>query len=72
MPSELWQVIFSVIGAITIGFMAYLRVAGMAGADNLVGGWFEHKTRASEADGSDRQWPGLLIVNGWSERAECQ
>ena len=29
MPSETWQVIFSVIGAATVGLTAFLRVAGM-------------------------------------------
>ncbi|RAZ88851.1 hypothetical protein DPM33_20665 [Mesorhizobium hawassense] len=33
MPSEIWQVVFSVIGAIAVGVTAYLRVAGMAAAD---------------------------------------
>jgi hypothetical protein len=32
MPSETWQNVFSVIGAIAIGVTAYLRVAGMAAA----------------------------------------
>lgn len=30
MPSETWQLIFSVIGAIAVGVTAFLRVAGMA------------------------------------------
>jgi len=30
MPSETWQIIFSVIGAIAVGITAFLRVAGMA------------------------------------------
>ncbi|WP_413204987.1 hypothetical protein [Rhodospirillum sp. A1_3_36] len=29
MPSETWQVIFSVVGAIAVGITAFLRVAGM-------------------------------------------
>ena len=29
MPSETWQVIFSVIGAVAVGITAFLRVAGM-------------------------------------------
>ena len=33
MPSEIWQVVFSVIGAIAVGITAFLRVAGMAAAD---------------------------------------
>ena len=33
MPSEIWQVVFSVIGAIAVGVTAFLRVAGMAAAD---------------------------------------
>ena len=32
MPSEKWQLIFSVIGAIAVGVTAFLRVAGMAAA----------------------------------------
>lgn len=30
MPSETWQIIFSVIGAVAVGITAFLRVAGMA------------------------------------------
>jgi hypothetical protein len=30
MPSETWQIIFSVIGAVAVGVTAFLRVAGMA------------------------------------------
>ncbi|TJV05506.1 MAG: hypothetical protein E5Y12_08475 [Mesorhizobium sp.] len=33
MPSEIWQIVFSVIGATAVGVTAYLRVAGMAAAD---------------------------------------
>ena len=33
MPSETWQLIFSVIGAIAVGVTAFLRVAGMAATD---------------------------------------
>lgn len=32
MPSETWQVVFSVIGAVAVGVTAFLRVAGMAAA----------------------------------------
>lgn len=32
MPSETWQLIFAVIGAIAVGVTAFLRVAGMAAA----------------------------------------
>ena len=32
MPSETWQLIFSVIGAAAVGVTAFLRVAGMAAA----------------------------------------
>lgn len=32
MPSETWQVVFSVIGAIAVGVTAFIRVAGMAAA----------------------------------------
>lgn len=30
MPSEIWQMIFAVIGAIAVGIAAFVRVAGMA------------------------------------------
>ena len=30
MPSETWQVVFSVIGAVAVGVTAFMRVAGMA------------------------------------------
>ena len=30
MPSETWQIVFSVVGAIAVGFTAFLRIAGMA------------------------------------------
>lgn len=33
MPSETWQIVFSVIGATAVGVTAYLRVAGMTAAD---------------------------------------
>lgn len=33
MPSETWQLIFAVIGAIAVGISAFIRVAGMAAAD---------------------------------------
>lgn len=32
-PSETWQLIFAVIGAVAVGIAAFLRVAGMAAAD---------------------------------------
>lgn len=32
MPSETWQVVFSVIGAIAVGVTAFIRVAGVAAA----------------------------------------
>jgi hypothetical protein len=32
MPSETWQIVFSVIGAVAVGVTAFVRVAGMAGA----------------------------------------
>lgn len=34
MPSETWQIVFSVIGAVAVGVAAFLRVAGMAAADH--------------------------------------
>lgn len=33
MPSEVWQIVFSVIGAIAVGVTAFLRIAGTAAAD---------------------------------------
>ena len=33
MPSETWQIVLSAIGAIAVGVTAFLRVAGMAAAD---------------------------------------
>ena len=32
MPSETWQIVFSIIGAVAVGAIAFLRVAGMAAA----------------------------------------
>jgi len=37
MPSETWQIVFSVIGAIAVGVTAFLRVAGMAASDLSTG-----------------------------------
>lgn len=39
MPSETWQFIFSVIGAIAVGVTAFLRVAGMAATHQADGGF---------------------------------
>ena len=39
MPSETWQLIFSVIGAVAVGVTAFLRVAGMAATDHADGGF---------------------------------
>lgn len=33
MPSETWQIVFSVIGAVAVGVTAFLRVAGLAATD---------------------------------------
>lgn len=33
MPSEIWQIVFSVTGAVAVGVTAFLRVAGMSAAD---------------------------------------
>ena len=33
MPSETWQIIFAVIGAVAVGVTAFLRIAGMAATD---------------------------------------
>lgn len=37
MPSDGWQIAFSVLGAIAVGITAFLRVAGMAAADGANG-----------------------------------
>lgn len=37
MPSDAWQITFSVIGAIAVGITAFLRVAGMATASSPSG-----------------------------------
>lgn len=37
MPSETWQIVFSVIGAIAVGATAFLRLAGMATTDLSTG-----------------------------------
>ena len=34
MPSETWQIVFSIIGAIAVGITAFFRVAGVATADH--------------------------------------
>lgn len=37
MPSDGWQIAFSVLGAIAVGITAFVRVAGMAAADGANG-----------------------------------
>lgn len=37
MPSETWQIAFSVVGAIAVGVTAFLRVAGLAATDLSTG-----------------------------------
>ncbi len=32
MPSEAWQIVFSIVGAVAVGATAFMRVAGMAAA----------------------------------------
>ncbi|MFG1480504.1 hypothetical protein V5F53_17880 [Xanthobacter sp. V4C-4] len=39
MPSETWQLIFSVIGAVAVGVTAFLCVAGTAATDASAGGF---------------------------------
>jgi len=34
MPSETWQIVFSIIGAVAVGITAFLRMASMATADH--------------------------------------
>lgn len=38
MPSDTWQLIFSVVGAVAVGVTVFLRVAGMAATDQADGG----------------------------------
>lgn len=38
MPSDAWQITFSVIGAIAVGITAFVRVAGMATGSGPTGG----------------------------------
>ncbi|NOG70834.1 hypothetical protein [Roseicella sp. DB1501] len=38
MPSETWQLVFSVIGGVAVGVTAFIRVAGMAKAPDRSGG----------------------------------
>lgn len=33
MPSQTWQIVFSIVGALAVGITAFLRVAGVACAD---------------------------------------
>ena len=42
MPSETWQTVFSGLGAIAVGAMAFVRVAGMAGAARPTRGLVRH------------------------------
>jgi hypothetical protein len=72
MPSETWQIVLSVIGAIAFGVTAYLGVAGMAAADQSGRDMVQAKIRASDAGGPDRRRRGLLIIGGWSNLAVCQ
>ena len=37
MPSETWQTVFSVIGAIAVGIVAFVRITGMAASDPSAG-----------------------------------
>ena len=37
MPSDAWQITFSVVGAIAVGITAFVRVAGMATASGPTG-----------------------------------
>ncbi|MFV0383633.1 hypothetical protein [Paracoccus sp. (in: a-proteobacteria)] len=37
MPSETWQIIFAVIGALAVGVTTFLRIAGMAATDPAEG-----------------------------------
>ena len=37
MPSETWQLVFSVIGAIAVGIVAFVRITGMAASDPSAG-----------------------------------
>jgi hypothetical protein len=37
MPSETWQTVFSVIGAIAVGIVAFVRITGMEASDPSAG-----------------------------------
>lgn len=37
MPSETWQIVFSIIGAVAVGVTAFVRVTGMAAAPAIGG-----------------------------------
>ena len=37
MPSETWQVVFSVIGAVAVGIVAFTRITGMAASGTATG-----------------------------------
>ncbi|HBO2075821.1 TPA: hypothetical protein L4G54_003398 [Pseudomonas aeruginosa] len=37
MPSETWQIVFSIIGAIAVGVTAFARITGMAASDPSAG-----------------------------------
>jgi disulfide bond formation protein DsbB len=37
MPSETWQLVFSVIGAVAVGIVAFMRITGMAMAGPAAG-----------------------------------
>ncbi|KRW97269.1 hypothetical protein [Paracoccus sp. MKU1] len=37
MPSETWQVVFSVIGAVAVGIVAFTRITGMAASGPAIG-----------------------------------
>jgi hypothetical protein len=39
MPSDTWQLIFSVVGAVAVSVTAFLRVAGMAATDQANDGF---------------------------------
>ena len=37
MPSETWQIVFSIIGAVAVGVTAFVRITGMAASDPSAG-----------------------------------
>jgi hypothetical protein len=74
MPSEAWQITFSVIGAIAVGITALVWVAGMAAAQPRLARASRRPNRAqSPCGGSEQRWldsstPSEALADGeWRE-----